>query len=77
MEELSLEKRGLFRGNTENPCIMCGKDTDIYDMDFQCPVHKECQHYLLTEYEIASKYGDNSPEFAYYQDVVVQDALGC
>jgi len=39
----------LIRG-VQAKCVVCSKATNLYDLDFDCPVHKKCQSKLIQDY---------------------------
>ena len=45
--------RGLIRTKTHGKCTVCGQDTYIFDIDFNCYVHPICQFKLMDDYVYA------------------------
>ena len=50
IKNLSFKERGLFRGDTSATCVICGKQTFIYDISFGCPLYPKCQVILDNDY---------------------------
>lgn len=42
-------EHNLIRG-VQSRCVVCKKHTNLYDLDFDCPVHKHCQDILIQDY---------------------------
>jgi len=50
VKKLTFSDRGLIRGKEASKCVICSKQTFIYDISFECAVHPKCQVKLDNEY---------------------------